>query len=513
MPSARGPGDSEEAVAKDDGAHETRRDLSVALKNAVKLGSSLMATWAVSLVVTFAVPRQLGPEHFGILFYAETFTGAAFVVCGLGLDTYIQKAVSVRPQHASDFFGTAMAIRGLLSVVVLAVAFGYQRATGATGETIAAVMMYGLTQVLLTLNASLSALLQSATKVGKLAVSNILSKVLWGGGVLTALHFHAPVWVVIVPLFATELLKSCVLGYVVEREIGLKLTLDFPGMRGVLRESRPYFVNTAAFTVGSMLDGAMMKNLASSEELGWYGAAKRIALLALLLSPLVSWILMPLLTRARARSDDEFFVVLRRAIEAVLVAAIPATMLLSVGADVWIHLLYGKAYEPAIASLQLLAPSFVLTYVAVLLSTALILFDRAWPVTLVSLGSLALQPFLILFMIPFGSRTFGVGGAGFGNAMVLSFLELFSVVGFAMYLGPRAVDRRCVLAIVGSLFAFAAVAVLDRFLRGLGPARLVVDAIAYTALVFVTGAVRIKDVRAVVALALERRRARGAAAG
>jgi hypothetical protein len=155
----------------------------------------------------------------------------------------------------------------------------------------------------------------------------------------------------------------------------------------------------------------------------------------------------------------------------------------------------------------------VLTYVAVLLSTALILFDRAWPVTLVSLGSLALQPFLILFMIPFGSRTFGVGGAGFGNAMVLSFLELFSVVGFAMYLGPRAVDRRCVLAIVGSLFAFAAVAVLDRFLRGLGPARLVVDAIAYTALVFVTGAVRIKDVRAVVALALERRRARAAAAG
>ena len=513
MSLARGPGDSDEhAHAKegDSAKHETRLDLAVALRNAVKLGSSLLATWAVGLVVSFAVPRVLGPERFGILYYAESFTGAAFVVCGLGIDTYIQKAVSIRPKHASDFFGTTLTLRALLSAVVLAGMFVYERAGNGTGETVAAVMMYGLTQVLLTLNASLSALLQSATKVGKLAISNVLSKFLWGGGVLAALHFHAPVWVVILPLFATEVLKASVLGYVVRREINLRLVLDWSATRAVLRESRPFFVNTAAFTVGSMLDGAMMKHLATAEELGWYGGAKRIAALALLLSPLVSWILMPLLTRARARSDDEFFEVLRRATEAVLVGAIPATMLLSVGADIWIHLLYGRAYDPAVASLRVLAPSFVLTYVAVLLSTALILFDRAWPVTLVSLGSLALQPFLITFMVPFGAAHFGAGGAGLGNAIVFSFLELFSVVGFAIYLGRRALDGRVIYAVGGSLFAFAAVAVLDRYVLGLGPARILLDAVVYTVLIFVTGAVRVRDVRAVLQIALERRRARAA---
>jgi O-antigen/teichoic acid export membrane protein len=500
------------AKAKDESrAHETRRDLSVALQNALKLGSSLLATWAVGLVVSFAVPRQLGPGRFGVLYYAESFTGAAFVVCGLGIDTYIQKAVSVRPQHASDFFGTTMALRGVLSLLVLAGAFVYESAGNGRAETIAAVMAFGLTQVLLTLNASLSALLQSATKVGRLAVSNVVSKVLWGGGVLFALHFRAPVWLVIVPLFATELLKSCVLGYVVRREIGLVLRIDLPATREVLRESRPFFVNTAAFTVGSMLDGAMMKHLASPDELGFYGGAKRIAALALLLSPLVSWILMPLLTRARARSDEEFFVVLRRAIEAVLVGAIPATMVLSVGADIWIRLLYGTAYDPAISTLRVLAPSFVLTYVAVLLSTALILFDRAWPVTMVSLGSLALQPFLITLMVPFGAAHFGTGGAGLGNAMVFSFLELFSVVGFAAYLGRRAVDARCIYAVGGSLVAFAAVAILDRYIRWLGPARIAVDAVAYTVLAFATRAVRVADVQAVMALALERKRERAAA--
>jgi O-antigen/teichoic acid export membrane protein len=536
MPALRGPDSAEHAasaearasqevasgaaapqLATDDAAtllvkHETRRDLSVALRNALKLGSSLMATWAVGLIVSFAVPRALGPARFGILYYAESLTGAIFVVCGFGIDTYIQKVVSIRPKHASDFFGTTLLLRTLLSAVVLVGIFFYQRAGSSTAETIAAVMMYGLTQVLLTLNNSLSALLQSATKVGRLAISNVLSKFLWGGGVLTALHFHAAVWVVIVPLFATELLKACVLWYVVRREIDLELTLNVAATRAVLKESRPFFVNTAAFTVGSMLDGAMMKHLATADELGYYGGAKRIAALALLLSPLVSWILTPLLTRARARSDDEFFGVLRRAMEAVLVGAIPATMLLSVGADIWIHILYGRAYDPAVASLRVLAPSFVLTYVAVLLSTALILFDRAWPVTLVSIGSLALQPFLITFMVPFGARHFGAGGAGLGNAMVFSFLELFSVLGFAFYLGRRAVDGRCLYAVFGSLFAFAAVAVLDRYIQSLGPARIAVDAVAYTVLIFATGAVRVRDVRAVLRLAVERRKARAEAA-
>jgi O-antigen/teichoic acid export membrane protein len=406
-----------------------------------------------------------------------------------------------------------MALRGLLSALVLGGIVLYERAGHGGAETVAAVIMYGLTQVLLTLNASLSALLQSATKVGRLAITNILSKFLWGGGVLLALHFGVAVWLVILPLFATELLKSCVLGYVVRREIDLRLTFDLPATKKVLRESRPFFINTAAFTVGSMLDGAMMKHLATAEELGWYGGAKRIAALALLLSPLVSWILMPLLTRARARSDDEFFAVLRRATEAVLVGAIPATMLLSVGADVWIHLLYGAAYDPAIATLRLLAPSFVLTYVAVLLSTALILFDRAWPVTLVSLGSLALQPFLITLMVPLGAARLGAGGAGLGNACVFSFLELFSVVGFAAYLGRRAVDRRCLWAVLGSLFAFAAVAILDLYIRSLGPLRLAVDAVVYTVIIFATRAVRVEDVRAVVQLALERRRERARGRG
>ena len=61
--------------------------------------------------------------------------------------------------------------------------------------------------------------------------------------------------------------------------------------------------------------------------------AAAIAALSMIMSPLLQSVLMPMMTRAHDRSEEEFFALLRRSIEGVLVIAIPVTMVLSVGAD------------------------------------------------------------------------------------------------------------------------------------------------------------------------------------
>src|ERR1700722_19533917 len=224
MSLARGPENAD--VAREEGtgssetaAGETRRDLSVALRNAVKLGGSLLATWAVAIVVRFQLPRQMGPTRFGEFAFADSYSASLFILLGLGIDTYIQKEVSIRPKHASDFFGAVLAIRLLLTVVVLGALVVSLDLTHRTGEILPAAIVFGLTQALMALNASLSALLQSATRVGRLAATNVVSKVLWGVAVLVALHLNPPIWVLVVPLLVTEAIKSVVLSIVVRREL------------------------------------------------------------------------------------------------------------------------------------------------------------------------------------------------------------------------------------------------------------------------------------------------------
>ena len=66
------------------------------------------------------------------------------------------------------------------------------------------------------MNQTFQQMLQAASKVGGLAIANVLSKVLWGGAILYLLYSKAPFWTLPLPTIASEGLK-CVALYVATR--------------------------------------------------------------------------------------------------------------------------------------------------------------------------------------------------------------------------------------------------------------------------------------------------------
>ena len=112
------------------GAH-LWRDAQLALWNALKIGGSLLATWTVAVAVRFVLPRVLGPETYGVYNFTEAFATSFFVLANLGIETYVQKEIPLRAEHASDFFGGVLALRLLLGVLLLAGMF-YEGVYGKT---------------------------------------------------------------------------------------------------------------------------------------------------------------------------------------------------------------------------------------------------------------------------------------------------------------------------------------------------------------------------------------------
>src|SRR5689334_22378830 len=131
-------------------------DVATAARNALKLGGSLLATWTVALAVRFQLPRHLGPTKFGNFNFCDSFSAAFFVFLGLGIETYIQKEVPVRPKHVSDFFGGVLLTRAALSVVVLATMATVLAVTGRPTELQITVLIFGLTQAAMGFNLSLA---------------------------------------------------------------------------------------------------------------------------------------------------------------------------------------------------------------------------------------------------------------------------------------------------------------------------------------------------------------------
>lgn len=482
------------------------KDTALAVKNAVTLGGSLVATWGVALLVRFFLPRYLGPDQFGVLNFADSFAATFFIVLGLGLDTYIRKEIPVRPEHASDFFGGLFVVRLGMSVLVFAGMALFLAAAHRPASVQWVAFTFGAAQILVVLSANLAALLHASRAVNGLALVNVASKVAWGAGVATALLAGAGLLGLALAFFASEALKAAILLRLTQREIKLTFRFDPAAIKAVTIACLPFYVIQVANTVYAKVDVTLLSLQTSDAEVGWYGTSNNLAGLAFLLSPLVSWVLMPLLSRAASRSHEELYGILRRSIEAILLVVLPISLLLGVGADVWIPLIFGKAFVPAAVSLRVLAPMIVFTYLATISATVLLLLGRAWTVALLQIGGLVLNPTLNILFVSWAKRSLGPGGAGGAAAVALLLTEASVAVALTAIVGRRAFDKASVRSLGKALVCCGATVALDRAITPLGPGRLAVDAAVYTALLFASGAIRVADVTSLARFLLEKRR-------
>jgi O-antigen/teichoic acid export membrane protein len=292
----------------------------------------------------------------------------------------------------------------------------------------------------------------------------------------------------------------------VRAAVGLRIQVAFGPLKTVLLASLPFYVNAIAINLGARLDVSLLEFLAPGEEVGWYSAASNFAGLAMLFSPVVNWVLMPLFARAKHRSEESFYEMLRRAIEALLLLAIPVTLLIGLGADFWVRIAFGRSFGPAALSLRCLAPLFVATYLAIMLGLSLIVLERSWRLTIVSLIGLGMLPLLILVLVPL-AKPFGPGAAGAGAAVAVTSMELITASMFLHTVGRRALDRRNVLAVIKSIGVALVVIALHQTMAFMGPLRLLVDMLTYAVLVLAVKAVRLGEVIMVINTVRSERRA------
>jgi O-antigen/teichoic acid export membrane protein len=489
------PLENDDEVGSPLNAPDTTRETWTALKNALKLGLSLIASWGISLAVRFVLPRHLGPELFGVLNFSDAFAGAFFVVATLGIDNYTRREVALRPEHAEDFLGGAIALRLAMTVVLLVVMGGALTLLGRPPEVRTVVYLYGLAQLFINVNSTFVSVLHATGKVDGISVLNVLSKLLWGAwlGVAIALDASLP-WFA-AALVGSEALRAVGSWVLVARIVKVKFRIDVAKTRAVLVASVSFYVNAIALAASGKTDVALLGMLANDTEVGWYGGAWGLAGLALIITPLIGSVLQPMLARIAARSAEELQTLMRRSIELVISGAVPLTLFLFLGADFLVKLLYGAKFAEAGLALKILSPVYVLTYLAIVLSMCLFTLNRSWTVTATSVMGLVLNPLLVLALVPLFLKTIGTSGGAAAAALANDLTEVATVVVLLWRLGPQvAFDRRSVGAVLKTAAVCAGVIVADHFLRGLNDvARLVLDALLYVAGVLGSGAVNVRE--------------------
>ncbi|HVP67270.1 MAG TPA: flippase [Anaeromyxobacteraceae bacterium] len=485
-------------VAQVSAGHTASHDAFIAVRNGVKLGLSLVLTWSVALGVRILLPRYLGPEAFGPMNFADAFSATVFVLLNLGVEMYIRKEIPVRPQMASEFFAGTLLVRLALSVVLFAGIAVAMELSHRPPELRLLVYIFGIGQLFFTLDGTLSALLHAHGTVDGLSVMNVVGKVLWGVGILVGIALHHAVVGVALAFVISEVAKCAVLWQLAKKHLGLGLRLDWAGTKTAIKASLPFYLNAVAFVAYGRLDVTMLEFITSNpQELGWYGAASNLATLTLLIVPVIGWVLMPFYARALHRSREEMEVALARSVELILAIAIPGSLFIVLGADLWIRIMFGPAFAPAAVPLRIMSPLFVLTYVATVNAIGLILLGRGWTVTKVSTMGVLLAPTLALVFIPFGAAHLGGefhrGGPGAGAALANLTTESCVTIVMTSLIGFKTFDRVSLILLGRTAVVCALVIALHLSMPSLGHLRLFLDAVAYVALAIALRAVRWRE--------------------
>jgi O-antigen/teichoic acid export membrane protein len=472
-------------------------DVRTTLANAWRLTLSLVATWSVAVVIRLLLPRYLGPELFGTYIFAESLALTGIGLLSFGIDAYIQKEIPVRPAHASDFFGGVLVLRTLTAILVIAAIVGVLQATGRSPLTLVVTAIFGAGLWLRLINNTLAALLQANTTIDGLAVANPLSKLTWGAMVGIGIILGAPLTVLAAALGVGEALRTVLLARIVSKELSLTVRVDMPTTLSVIRANLPLYLNGLVVAVNARLGVAVLGFLVPDERvIGWYGGAVNLDAITLMLVPLVFPLVMPLLSRSLARSEDEFWAVFRLTLKLMLALAMPASLFIALGADLWVGLAFGKEFAPGALALRALASQVAITYVAMTASAALIILGRSWVLARSSLTGLLLSPTTAVLLIPFCQRLWGSPGAGLGAALSSVGAELVVTAMVFKGLGPGALDTETRRAFSRTFLVCGLVVAAHLAMAPLGHARLLVGAVLYVGLAALLGAVPVRRVGA-----------------
>jgi len=304
----------------------------------------------VGLFVGVWVARYLGPEQFGMLSYAQSLVLLFSTVATLGLDSIVVRELVRHPNKQNILLMTTFFLRLVAAILVISTLF----------IIVTFISNDSLTNILVFIIAS-ATIFQSFNVIDLFFQSKVLSKYTVFANIIGLLASSVIKVVLILlnaPLiaFAWAILFDSLLlaaGYFYfyllnNSDFYIKsIRFCFATAKSLLKDSWPLILAGLASIINMRVDQVMLGNISTYDVVGNYSAAVRIAEIWLLLPVIIGQSIFPSIISAHNKSKTLYKQRVLRTIKYMSFFAVPFALLISLGANSIINMLYGDSYNNA----------------------------------------------------------------------------------------------------------------------------------------------------------------------
>ena len=313
----------------------------------------LMLGRVLSMLVGFIIARYLGPASFGDLSFAIAFTGIFAAVGALGLDSFIIREIINRPEDKNIIMGSAFWMRvgvNLLLIPAAVLIYVWFRSMAVIkDESLAALIAFcGLASLFKSFNIIDSYFQSQVRSKFVVHVQNVCLVISAGIKVLLIIFDLPVIW------FAGALALDALLV-----AIGLIIIYHRQAMQDVSRwrfkagqakallsQSWPLILSAVMVSLYMQIDVVMLKTK-GSEAVGIYSAAARISEAWYFIPVAIVTSVFPALIQARKNDPSRYIKRLQNLYDLLVGLSLPVALIISVGADLIIRLIYTNQYEGA----------------------------------------------------------------------------------------------------------------------------------------------------------------------
>jgi O-antigen/teichoic acid export membrane protein len=458
-----GEGPKAEAAGGVSSVHREAVRTSVA--NASKLTLAMAITIPLGFVGRILIPRFLGSEQAGLLFFAEGFPVLLLTFLPLGIPAYIQKTVPPRHEHAAEIFSPILRIQLLLGLALSLVLIGFMRATNYPTLVIVLTGIMAIYQTLWMLTTEImQPLFLAIGQINFTTALNVGAKVMVTGSILVCLFMGGGPMTLAWVFLATQ---SVIVGIVIAKARRLGLAAkgdDVAKMWPVLWMSLPFFAGTVLTRTSGSVDIAILSRLGSFHEVGYYGAVQRLHGLFMMLVPIVQNALMPVLSRAYGNDEGHYDRLAGSAARALCILAFPLSIGMTIFSREIVGIVYGAEFLPAARVLMVNGPLLLLSYVTVFIAMNVVITTNGRSMALALAGTFVLNAILDLVFIPLGMHHLGAGGGAAGALASTLVVEIVTVIALIRTAKTRAFGGRTLFTFVVAAFpSLALVVFADRW--------------------------------------------------
>jgi O-antigen/teichoic acid export membrane protein len=404
------------------------------------------ATWMISVAALLIVPRLIGDAAFGELSFAVVYMSFFELLATLGTNTFLVKAIARDPSNVGRFLVNTVAMRLVMTAVLVVVALGLGSALGFPPTTMWLIAAGSIGLILTGVGGAIGASLTGLQMMSGIAKWNVIQSYI--GGVLS---------LVVLITHGSLITYAFVFNIAFIVSIPPNLHRLWPYMHGdkrvdirfwpqILKGGFPFFILAALLVVYGTIDIPLLQAMTGSDQVGWYAVAYRWVGLPAFFAATVAAAFFPALSAEGVEVTPAFVSLANRALRVAVIVATPAAIGIALIAEPFLTLIYRGQFQEAIPLLRILAIHIPIVSLDIILGSVAVAADRQRQWVMVSVAATLFNPLLNLVAIPQTQRVFGNGAIGAAIVTVLT--EVLLMCGALALRPPGVLDGSTLRALL-----------------------------------------------------------------